>query len=87
MITHVVAFKYKTTVNADLRKEIAHRLLALGDTSGVIRSVTGGLEQSPEGKGKGFHQVFVMKFNLWEDLQFCDLTEDVQVWDFQDFEF
>ena len=70
-VTHIVGFKYKDSVTPELRKEIAHRLLALGDSSGVIQNVRGGRVVDLEMKAKGFHQVFVLKFNRWEDLQFC----------------
>ncbi|TIA75819.1 hypothetical protein E3P77_03194 [Wallemia ichthyophaga] len=101
-ITHIVGFKYKDFVSAPLRKEIAHRLFAMSDTSGVIQSVKGGRIVDLELLAKGFHHAFVLKFNRWEDLQFYqqfdqshndfkalveDLTVDVQVWDFEDFEF
>lgn len=70
-ITHIVGFKYKDGVSPELRKEIAHRLLALSDSSGVIQSVKGGRVVDLEWLAKGFHHVFVLKFNRWEDLQFC----------------
>lgn len=64
MITHVVAFKYKSSAPVERCKELACKILALGDRSGPIRSIVGGHEAGPEKLGRGFHHVFVLKFNV-----------------------
>lgn len=74
MIVHIVGFRFKETVTEEQRKEVSRKLLSLADTSGVIKSVSGGVEQSPEGKGKGYHQIYTLKFQRWEDLHFCEYT-------------
>ena len=73
MITHVVAFKYKPNTPYEYRKDLAFRLLALGDSSGSIKSIVGGHESGPERLGKGFHHVFVMKFNV-SVIFLCDVV-------------
>ncbi|TIC10595.1 hypothetical protein E3Q15_03010 [Wallemia mellicola] len=102
MIIHIVGFRFKDTVTEEQRKDVSRKLLSLADASGVIKAVSGGLEKSPEGKGKGYHQIYTLKFQRWEDLHFYQnydhahqifnsetgqLSEDVLVWDYEDFQF
>ncbi|KAK1579976.1 stress responsive A/B barrel domain-containing protein [Colletotrichum navitas] len=73
-VVHVVQFQYKELVPIDDVKSICDSMLALRDncihpTSNktYIKSIAGGLDNSPEGLQDGITHVFVVEFESSED--------------------
>ncbi|PLB54769.1 stress responsive A/B barrel domain protein [Aspergillus steynii IBT 23096] len=105
-ITHLVLFQFKADVSAEVIKDASSRLLALKDAcvhptsqQPYVKSVSGGVDNSPEGISGGITHAFVMEFANEEDrayyvsqdpahkafVQSLDgLVEKVQVIDFTD---
>ncbi|KZO91929.1 hypothetical protein CALVIDRAFT_541416 [Calocera viscosa TUFC12733] len=72
-ITHIVLLAFVPTASAQSLASVAERFLALKtkckkpDGSTYIKSLVGGKQTSPEGKGKGLQYGFVVEFETEED--------------------
>ncbi|KZT55566.1 hypothetical protein CALCODRAFT_484660 [Calocera cornea HHB12733] len=72
-ITHIVLFALAPSSTAEAQQALAARFLALKDKcvkpdgSKYIKSLIGGKQTSPEGKGKGLQYGFVVEFETEED--------------------
>ncbi|RMZ79671.1 hypothetical protein DV738_g3176, partial [Chaetothyriales sp. CBS 135597] len=73
-IVHIVLFSFKSAVNAAAVDTVCTQMIALKDkclhpTSGkpYIKSLTGGLDNSPEGVQGGITHAFVVEFHGRED--------------------
>ena len=64
MLEHIVALKLKPGVTEEQTDALLDALLALKDTGALpgILNVTGGHNNSPEGKDKGFGYAFIVCF-------------------------
>ena len=62
MIQHIVLLKLKPDATAEQQAALLDGLIALKDTISGIESVSGGDDNSPEGKQHGFNWGFVMPF-------------------------
>ena len=62
MIQHIVLLKLKPDVTAEQKAALLDGLIALKDKISGIESVSGGDDNSPEGKQHGFNWGFVMTF-------------------------
>ena len=62
MIQHIVLLKLKPDATAEQKAALLDGLIALKDTISGIESVSGGDDNSPEGKQHGFNWGFVMTF-------------------------
>ncbi len=62
MIQHIVLLKLKPYATAEQKAALLDGLIALKDTISGIESVSGGDDNSPEGKQHGFTWGFVMTF-------------------------
>ncbi|OLN90005.1 hypothetical protein CCHL11_07228 [Colletotrichum chlorophyti] len=73
-IIHVVQFQFKELVPADEVSAICDQMLALKDNcihptskKAYVKSIVGGLDNSPEGIQDGITHVFVVEFESTED--------------------
>ena len=62
MIQHIVLLKLKPDATTEQKATLLDGLIALEDKIPGIESVSGGDDNSPEGKGHGFDWAFVMTF-------------------------
>ena len=62
MIQHIVLLKLKPDATAEQKAALLDGLIALKDKLSGIESVSGGDDNSPEGKQHGFNWGFVMTF-------------------------
>ena len=62
MIQHIVLLKLKPDATAEQKAALLDGLIALKDKISGIESVSGGDDNSPEGKQHGFNWGFVMTF-------------------------
>ena len=62
MIQHIVLLKLKPDATAEQKAALMDGLIALKDKISGIESVSGGDDNSPEGKQHGFNWGFVMTF-------------------------
>ncbi|OJD15979.1 hypothetical protein AJ78_03811 [Emergomyces pasteurianus Ep9510] len=73
-ITHIVCFKFKAEVTAEVINETCAKMLALKENcihpthqKPYIRSAMGGIDNSPESFQNGFTHAFVTQFETAED--------------------
>ncbi|KAK1144827.1 hypothetical protein N8T08_004840 [Aspergillus melleus] len=73
-ITHIVLFQFKSDVSKDVIKDTIKRIVSLKDNcihptsqKPYIRSLSGGLDNSPEGIQHGITHAFVAEFASVED--------------------
>ncbi|PGG97904.1 hypothetical protein GX51_07078 [Blastomyces parvus] len=73
-VTHIVCFKFKAGVTAEVINETCAKMLALKDNcihpthqKPYIKTATGGKDNSPEGLQHGFTHAFVSRFETVED--------------------
>ncbi|RMZ83956.1 hypothetical protein DV737_g1315, partial [Chaetothyriales sp. CBS 132003] len=73
-IVHIVLFSFKSSVGAAGVNQICDQMIALKDncihptsSKPYIKSLTGGLDNSPEGVQGGITHVFVVVFDSAED--------------------
>ena len=71
-IRHVVSFKYKPGVSAEVKADIAKRFIALKDAAQrdgapYIVSIAGGAAISREGFDQGLEQAFIVTFKNTQD--------------------
>ncbi|KAM0790631.1 hypothetical protein ACM66B_004493 [Microbotryomycetes sp. NB124-2] len=86
IITHVVAFKYTDDVTEAERHLIASKFLALKDACHLkqsqqpyILSLTGGANNSPEGRNRGLDHCFVVTFANAQDRDYYLDTDPAHV--------
>ncbi len=63
MLRHIVLFKYKESCTAAHQDRIAEEFCNLETKIPLIRQFDWGPNNSPEGKGAGFHHCFHLVFN------------------------
>ncbi|KAL7896515.1 stress responsive A/B barrel domain-containing protein [Trichoderma sp. SZMC 28014] len=73
-ITHLILVAFKPEADAEAVKKVCSGLLALKDNcltadtqTPYIKSITGGINNSPEGLTNGYTYGFVAEFNSAED--------------------
>ncbi|KAL6907055.1 stress responsive A/B barrel domain-containing protein [Trichoderma evansii] len=73
-ITHLILVAFKPEAEAEAVKKVCSDLLALKDNcltadtkTPYIKSITGGINSSPEGFTNGYTYGFVVEFNSAED--------------------
>ncbi|KAF6806489.1 stress responsive A/B barrel domain-containing protein [Colletotrichum musicola] len=73
-IVHIVQFQFKELVPAEEIRAVCNAFLALKDqcihptsNKAYIKSVNGGLDNSPEGQQGGITHIFVVEFESAED--------------------